>query len=258
MMTMTNRKMTGFPRLRWWLPVLACMMLSPGGCADSGSTPSGPGDDTPLANEGRAGITARGENSAPGGSFTIVGYFNDGSGRPVEGVQIVCGSESSENFTFGTNPTLTAANGGFSVNVDVGALTPPGSYTFTAQTGPDYNGPHAIAYVHIMIEADAGVAAVTAVTLITLTPTVELVAGTGNAIFTFVAVKTASCTLVTTYAAVGSAGYPPTGTVVSPFSLTVTAVGTLAVQVTASCAETPTITVLSSTVTVTVQDLVPG
>lgn len=161
---MTSMKTMRFPRLRRLLSVLALLALPLAGCEDAGNTPSGPGADGPLVNEGKAGITASAENSPPGGSFTIIGYFNDGNGRPVEGTPILCASEGDVGFinsdgafvpyfTFGTNPTLTAANGGFSVNVGINTFTPLGSYTLMVFTSPAFNGPFAVTYLHIMVES---------------------------------------------------------------------------------------------------------
>lgn len=164
-MTTTTKTMR-FPRLRAILPVLALLALPLAGCDDSGDTPAGPGAGGPLVNEGRAGITASADNANPrrGSRFTIVGYFNDGNGLPVAGTPILCFTEGDSGyintedqfvsfFGFVTNPTLTAANGGFSVTVFIDPVTPAGSYTIAVQTSPVFNGPFAATYVHFTVES---------------------------------------------------------------------------------------------------------
>jgi hypothetical protein len=257
------------------LPLLALLALLPfatWSCEDAGDEPAGPTGpgsqynpamDTPGA---RIKVQTQGE-VGPGGEFDLIAAFTDGDGRPVQGIPLTAQAETGtgkvvDYFTFDTNPTITNAQGRASIHVNVSADCPEGSYHFVVSSSPGgdgpVNGPYARGFAGVTVSG-VGTAAVSVVTLITTTPTVELVSGLGNAVFSIEATKTDTCTLVITYDAVG-VGYAVSGSTYHTglLSLPVSSTGTLTVQVTGYCSEDPTETVLSAPVSVTVQDLTSG
>lgn len=144
------------------LPVLAFLALVPFlllNC-DSGDEADGPtGPDStykPLVNPASPGLTAQTVgNPIQGGKFTVIAWYNNAQGAPVQGQEIYIQSESGDApaapyFTFDTNPTVTGANGGCSIGAHVSADTPPGSYTLVLWEGPK---PDVKAYVGVQVAA---------------------------------------------------------------------------------------------------------
>jgi hypothetical protein len=242
------------------LPVLALLALAPFmllNC-DSGDEADGPtGPDSafhPGVNPQSPGLTAKVYGTpTQGGKFTIVAWYNTAKGTPVEGQEIYIQAEdgtapAAGYFTFDTNPTVTGANGGASIGVNVDGGTPAGSYTFVLWEGPK---PDVKAYAHIQVGTSL-VASISSVTVTTSTPVITVASG-ANAIFTVTAAANSLCTVNMTYSQLGSAdalvtdavvpgaGNPRTFPIASPFLA-----GNLIVTAKAWCAETPTVIVTSS------------
>lgn len=247
-----------------FLPLLAIFAMLPfalWSCSGSGDAPNAPTGPATQYNPGMdlSGATivvsAKG-NSSPGGEFDLIAAFTNGDGLPVQGIPLWASAESAlygseVYFGFATNPTLTDENGKASIHVYVSPTCPQGSYRIIVQSFPGGDGgPTAIGYTGIMVSGE-GTAIVTDVTLTTLTSTV--VAG-NNAVFSVGATMTASCTLNLSYQAVGPGGIAMSDITVSPglFSIPTSAAGTLVVQATGWCSESPTLRVLSDPVTVTI------
>ncbi|HWR97836.1 MAG TPA: hypothetical protein VN317_05380 [Candidatus Methanoperedens sp.] len=228
--------------------ILAVLPLAIWACGDAGDGPGAPPAPDPSAYPG-ATITASVSSSTvgPGDTFTVLAFFKDANGRPVDGMPLAIFAENGGAdgyFGYQTNPTLTAANGGASINVTVGADCPEGSYRFVIATYPaaPVNGPQARGYVGIEVSGTAGgTPTVTGITLTTSTPTVTL---PNDPVLVATATATPSCTVNFLYQAAGAgldatfspSPQPTTGTWL--FTLDPTTAGTLTVLVGAYCIET--------------------
>ncbi len=160
---MRNRKTARIIRFRWLLAAMALIVLPVWGCSDAGDSPAGPGDGGQNGDTGESSITATVGNTEPGGQTAIVGYYRDANGDSVEGVQILASSEGDVSyldtegnvipyFTFVTNPTLTGADGSFSIDVNVDNFTPAESYTLVVATSPAWSGPSTTTYLHLKVQ----------------------------------------------------------------------------------------------------------
>lgn len=160
---MTTMKSARIVRFRWLLVAMALLVLPLWGCSDAGDSPAGPGDGGQNGDTGESSITATVSNAEPGGVTEIVGYYRDANGDVVAGVEIIASSEGDASyydlngnwfpfFSFLTNPTLTGADGVFSIGVYVDNLVPADSYTLVVQTSPGFSGPYTVAYLSLKVQ----------------------------------------------------------------------------------------------------------
>src|SRR5512143_1706859 len=133
-----NTRLKRDARLLLLFALLAALPLAIWACSDAGDSPGGPTGPSSKYNPNidypGATITARAEPSnvtAPG-VVTILAYFKDANGLPVEGVPLTIVAEGGATayFSVDTNPTLTGSNGGASINLNVLDNCPTGSFGF--------------------------------------------------------------------------------------------------------------------------------
>ncbi|HEY6000364.1 MAG TPA: hypothetical protein VI078_13835 [bacterium] len=156
-----NTRLKRDARLLVLFAVLAALPLAIWACSDAGDSPGGPTGPSskynPNIDYAGATITTRAEPSsitAPG-VVSILAYFKDANGLPVEGVPLSIAAEggASAYFSAQTNPTLTGPNGGASINLNVLETCPTGSYAFTIYTGRAWS---AEGHVGFMVTGGSG------------------------------------------------------------------------------------------------------
>lgn len=179
MTALVRRKKAGI--LLGLLPALlvaAFGLLALNAC-DPGDAPDGPtGPETvydPDFDEPRPGVTARVSpravslpGTAEGGDAlaTLVGYYRDPQGNPVEGVQMNFTADPvSPHISFNPPAAFTNRNGGASTQVRINASTPEGSYALVAYTSAASGGPNARGQTEISVSSEYETLRITTPTL---------------------------------------------------------------------------------------------
>jgi hypothetical protein len=241
-------RLTRDARLLVLFAVLAALPLAIWACSDAGDGPGGPTGPSSKYNPNidypGATITTRAEPSsvAAPGVVTILAFFKDANGLPVEGVPLTIVAEggASAFFTVQTNPTLTGPNGGASINITVLAECPTGSYGFLIRTQRAWS---AEGHVGFEVTGGGGGGGVTVTSVAIVADQPSVTAG-ADAFFTITAVAPSGCTAEVQYNAVGAGlltgwfplvadGLLPPG----QYSVGTISAGTLTVQARATCVE---------------------